>query len=94
VRDLVACRFESRTADRHAVDRLLRSRSAPREVLGIVGESGCGKSVTMLVAPRLLPPTAVVIGQRAFRGIDLPGAPPRALRRIRGARSRSSSRSR
>ena len=35
---------------------------AEREVLGIVGESGCGKSVTMLSLLRLLPPTAVVTG--------------------------------
>ena len=67
----------------HAVDRLSWSL-APGEVLGIVGESGCGKSVTSMAMLRLLPPTAVVTGQALFQGRDLLQAPASQLRRIRG----------
>ena len=45
------------------------------ETLGIVGESGCGKSVTALALLRLLPPgLAAVERQRAPRRRDLLGA--------------------
>jgi peptide/nickel transport system ATP-binding protein len=57
-----------------------------REVLGIVGESGCGKSVSLMSLLGLLPPSAKVDGQARFDGIDLLGAPARDLRRIRGRR--------
>ncbi len=67
----------------HAVDRLSWSLE-PGEVLGIVGESGCGKSVSSMALLRLLPPTAVVTGQALFQGRDLLTAPPSQLRRIRG----------
>jgi peptide/nickel transport system ATP-binding protein len=53
-------------------------------VLGIVGESGCGKSVTMLSLLRLLPETAVVTGEATFEGRDLLSAPQPVLRKIRG----------
>src|SRR5918912_4644798 len=57
---------------------------APGEVLGIVGESGCGKSVTMLSLLRLLPPTAVVTGRALFDGMDLLTASEHRLRDVRG----------
>ena len=43
------------------------------ETLGIVGESGCGKSVTMLSILRLIPmpPGKIVGGEAFFRGQDL-----------------------
>ena len=82
VREL-SVRFETDDGPTHAVDRFSFSL-APREVLGIVGESGCGKSVTMMSLLRLLPPTAVVTGEALFEGRDLLAASPSALRRVRG----------
>jgi peptide/nickel transport system ATP-binding protein len=82
VRDL-SVRFESDDGTSQAVDRFSFSL-APREVLGIVGESGCGKSVTMMSLLRLLPTTAVVTGSALFDGEDLLEASAARLRRIRG----------
>ncbi len=82
VRDL-SVRFETDDGTVHAVDRFSFTLG-DREVLGIVGESGCGKSVTMLSLLRLLPPTAVVSGEARFDGMDLLAAPASRLRAIRG----------
>jgi len=62
-------------------------RIDPGETLALVGESGCGKSVTAFAIMRLLPPTARIHrGRIMFAGTDLVSAPPRALRDIRGKR--------
>jgi peptide/nickel transport system ATP-binding protein len=82
VRDL-SVRFDTDDGGTHAVDRMSFDLGE-REVLGIVGESGCGKSVTMMSLLRLLPPTAVVTGEARFDGIDLLGVPMSRLRKIRG----------
>src|SRR5262249_47576461 len=55
-----------------------------REVLGIVGESGCGKSVSLMSLVSLLPPSAKIEGSARFDGFDLLKASPRQIRRIRG----------
>ena len=55
------------------------------ETLGVVGESGCGKSVTMLSTLRLLPPAArIENGQALFEGQDLLKLNSRQLRKVRG----------
>jgi peptide/nickel transport system ATP-binding protein len=55
--------------------------------LGLVGESGCGKSVTSLAVMGLLPKgSAEVSGNVNFDGLDLLGLPDRALRDLRGDR--------
>jgi len=54
------------------------------EVLGIVGESGCGKSVTAQAVLGLLPRTAAVSGSIRFRGTELVGRSERQLRAVRG----------
>jgi oligopeptide/dipeptide ABC transporter ATP-binding protein len=60
---------------------------AAGETLGLVGESGCGKSVTALSIMRLLPPNARVTGGSVLLdGTDLLRASKRTMRRIRGAR--------
>lgn len=58
------------------------------ETLGIVGESGCGKSVTSLSILRLLPRqiAKAVGGEIRFHGRDLLKLSEREMRRIRGAR--------
>jgi peptide/nickel transport system ATP-binding protein len=56
------------------------------KTLGLVGESGCGKSVTSLSLLRLLPEEAVVdSGRVMWRGRDLLSLPERELRRVRGS---------
>ena len=55
------------------------------ETLALVGESGCGKSVTALSVMRLLPPNArVAAGRILFDGDDLLAMTPAAMREIRG----------
>ena len=57
------------------------------ETLGIVGESGCGKSVTMMSILRLIPspPGKVVSGQAFFQGRDLIAMSDEELRHVRGS---------
>ena len=75
--------FETDDGIVHAVDRMQFSL-APGEVLGIVGESGCGKTVTTMSLLRLLPPTATITGRALFSGLDLLQAPADRLQQIRG----------
>lgn len=57
----------------------------PGEVLGIVGESGCGKSVTSLSIMGLVPsPAGKVEGEILFKGNNIANAPEAKMRKVRG----------
>jgi oligopeptide/dipeptide ABC transporter ATP-binding protein len=58
----------------------------PRQTLAIVGESGCGKSVTAMSILRLIPtpPGKIIAGEIIFNGQDLLKLPEKAMRRVRG----------
>jgi peptide/nickel transport system ATP-binding protein len=56
------------------------------EAVGLVGESGCGKSITWLAALGLLPNTATVSGSVTLGGMELIGAAPATLDDVRGGR--------
>ena len=85
VEDL-AVRFTRRgEADTRAVDGVSFS-VAPGETIGLVGESGCGKSVTSLAVMGLLPKRNVrVSGSVRLDGQELIGADAGTLRGLRGA---------
>ncbi|ASK36264.1 ABC transporter ATP-binding protein [Alloalcanivorax mobilis] len=68
-----------------AITRDVSFTVAPGERVGVVGESGCGKSVTGLALMGLLPKrTARVRGQIRFQDRDLASLPAREMRRLRG----------
>jgi len=70
----------------HAVDGVALTLARGR-TLGLVGESGCGKSVTSLAVMGLLPSrTAHVSGRIVFDGCELSYLSDRALRDLRGDR--------
>jgi peptide/nickel transport system ATP-binding protein len=54
--------------------------------LGLIGESGCGKSLTALALMGLLPEGATVSGSMRLEGTELVGLPERDLCRLRGDR--------
>jgi oligopeptide transport system ATP-binding protein len=84
VRDLVV-RFRTHDELVHAVNGVSFDVAAG-ETVGLVGESGCGKSVTNLAIMRLLPRPAGRIegGQVLFDGQDMVRLPESELRQIRG----------
>ncbi|MCX6937621.1 MAG: ABC transporter ATP-binding protein [Verrucomicrobia bacterium] len=86
VRDL-AVGFATDAGLLRAVDGVSFSVSSGR-TLGIVGESGCGKSVTALSLLRLLPQPAgrILGGSIVFDGLDIARATPAQLHALRGAR--------
>ena len=61
---------------------------AKGETLGIVGESGCGKSVTAMSILRLIPPETgrIAAGSIKFEGEELTTLPEEAMKRLRGHR--------
>ncbi len=56
----------------------------PGETLGVVGESGCGKSVTSLSVMRLLPSNATNEGSISFEGKEILSLPEKAMQQVRG----------
>lgn len=77
--------FETRDGTAKVLDEVsLELR--PGETLGIVGESGCGKSMTALSIMRLIPspPGAITAGQVLLCGEDLLSLSERRMRDIRG----------
>ena len=84
VRDLVV-RFQTHEATIYAVNGVSFEMEAG-EALGLVGESGCGKSVTSLALTRLLPQPAGRIerGEVTFAGRSLTDMPEHKLRHVRG----------
>ncbi|MGE8679132.1 MAG: ABC transporter ATP-binding protein [Achromobacter marplatensis] len=83
VHDLTTC-FDGDDTTVVAVDKLSFDL-LPGETLGLVGESGCGKSVTSLSIMRLLrAPGRVAGGSIEFDGRDLLALPEKSMRAIRG----------
>ena len=78
--------FQTREGTVHAVNGVSFSLKEG-EVLGIVGESGCGKSVTMLSLLRLIPspPGKIVAGKAIYQGKDLLKISDEEMRSVRGA---------
>jgi len=78
--------FDTSAGSVRAVDGI--SFSIERgEMLGLVGESGCGKSVTSLSIMRLVPPPGrITAGRVRLDGEDLLDKDDEAMRRVRGAR--------
>ena len=83
--DELSVRFDSDEGSVHAVDRVSFSLDAG-EVLAVVGESGCGKSVTAMSLLRLLPASAQLSGTARFEGRDLLTADEASLRKRARAR--------
>jgi peptide/nickel transport system ATP-binding protein len=85
VRDLVT-EFRTEQGTVRAVDGVSFD-IAPRTTLGVVGESGCGKSVTALSIMRLVaPPGRIAGGSIRYAGRDLLALSPAEIRAIRGNR--------
>ncbi|MFE2054341.1 dipeptide/oligopeptide/nickel ABC transporter permease/ATP-binding protein [Streptomyces sp. NPDC059446] len=82
VRDL-AIRFPDRYGDVPVVDRL-NLTVHEGETVGLVGESGCGKSITSLAVMGLLARNAEVGGEILYRGRDLLKLPPGERRSLMG----------
>lgn len=77
--------FSTLRGELQAIDRISLNLKQG-ETLGIVGESGCGKSITSLAIMGLLPSNATVAATRfAFEGQDLLTMPERQRRKLRGA---------
>lgn len=79
--------FYTRSGVVKAVDGV-SLRVNPKETFGVVGETGCGKSVMALSVMRLIewPPGRIVGGRVSFLGSDLLNASDQEMRQVRGNR--------
>ncbi|TNF83192.1 MAG: ABC transporter ATP-binding protein, partial [Gammaproteobacteria bacterium] len=79
--------FQTEEGEIHAVDGVSFSVAKGRTV-GLVGESGCGKTVTALSIIQLLPRPAasILAGEIVFEGEDLVSASTERLHAVRGNR--------
>ncbi|GAB2926589.1 ABC transporter ATP-binding protein [Nonomuraea fastidiosa] len=73
-----------RRSDGHELIHGLSFGLAPGERLGLIGESGSGKSLTALAVLGLLPPGLTAHGSVLLSGTQVVGAPGRRLDRLRG----------
>jgi oligopeptide/dipeptide ABC transporter ATP-binding protein len=81
----LAVHFPTRSGVARAVDGIDLEIDSGR-TLALVGESGCGKTVTALAIPRLVPaPGRIVAGRILWKGEDLLRLEEAHLRRLRGA---------
>ncbi len=81
----LAVTFDSQEGNVHAVDGVSFA-IAPGETVGLVGESGCGKSISALAILGLvrMMSNSTVGGSVEFMGRDLLALPEREVRRVRG----------
>jgi peptide/nickel transport system ATP-binding protein len=85
VRDLIV-EFPTRRGTLRALDRVSFD-IAPGEVLGMVGESGAGKSITgSAIIGLITPPGRIAGGEIRLKGARIDNLGPEALRRLRGRR--------
>ena len=76
--------FPTREGIVHAVNGVT-FKVMPGEAVGLVGESGCGKSITALSTINLVPnPGRIVAGEVLFEGKDLLKLTPDQIRKVRG----------
>ncbi len=81
----LSVKFDTLRGTLKAVDSISLS-VMPGETLGIVGESGCGKSLTSLAIMRLLPPNATITAKSLrFDGKNLLGLGESDYQKLRGA---------
>ncbi len=81
--DGLSIRFPDAHGDVDVVDHVSFT-VRPGETMGLVGESGCGKSITSMAIMGLLPATAQLTGQVRFEGRDLLSMPARERNALRG----------
>jgi peptide/nickel transport system ATP-binding protein len=81
--DELSVEFDTDEGPVLAVDRMSFT-VGPREVVALVGESGCGKSVTSMAILRLLPRRASVTGSISLDGRELTSLSETAIREVRG----------
>ena len=79
----LSIRFPDAHGDVDVVDHVSFS-VRPGETMGLVGESGCGKSITSMAIMGLLPKTAVLSGEMLFEGTDLLKLSPKEHNQLRG----------
>ncbi|THF67274.1 ABC transporter ATP-binding protein [Pseudothauera nasutitermitis] len=85
--DGLSVQFQTRRGTAHVLDEV-GFTLARGQTLGLVGESGCGKSMTALAMMRLIPqpPGRIAAGSVRLHGRELLALPEAEMRRVRGNR--------